>query len=436
MQYFKKAIFLITILTVSYNTAKSSSFNLKAGLGYDYLSQEFFNDSLIVGDSILNWSQKTEFLNDFKGFINLEFKPPNQQNIEASATYEQSNDFMRFKSEGYWHKSNPEGKLELKGELEIKKKVDDSTLFGDDYKRLYLRARFNRNLNASFKINTRLYGEIVNFDSSSNVNYDHHRIGTRLAIEKTFSNFSYLDGAFFVNTRQVPNATENNYVSIGLESSYMGMFDWGDVDIYTRYEKKDYQLEEDGNDFKLFSLENRNKLKLSESFSLKSSLDFDYTVYMADISDLSDYYLISLDCLISWENLQFSVNMGPTFETLVEFNNSSEVADASIQDTSTIALNDLYSDEYTELGFKAGFEYINTSNIFFSVESETGKRDYSFEDDIVTDHAFQRFDIIADIKFPADFSLNLFFSSEWEWHDKEENNSTLYLISTTLTHSF
>ena len=77
---------------------KAADLRLKAGIGYDFLSQEFFLDSAAISgvDSFYTaWNLKTNYLDDIKGTLSLSYTPFSDRRVYLQTSYEQTNDYLR-----------------------------------------------------------------------------------------------------------------------------------------------------------------------------------------------------------------------------------------------------------------------------------------------------------------------------------------------------
>ena len=68
---------LVPLLAGScFNTIEAGTLDLKAGIGYDFISQEFFLDSISrSGTDSLDFALKTDYLDDIKGRVQLTWSP-------------------------------------------------------------------------------------------------------------------------------------------------------------------------------------------------------------------------------------------------------------------------------------------------------------------------------------------------------------------------
>jgi hypothetical protein len=88
--------------------ADTTGLDFRAGLGYDFISQRYFLDSLIgtATDTFLQqWALNTEYVNDFKGILDLRYKPSGSRGPELRARYEQTSELTRARFTGSWRRT-------------------------------------------------------------------------------------------------------------------------------------------------------------------------------------------------------------------------------------------------------------------------------------------------------------------------------------------
>lgn len=420
MRLLKYVLTTTLILAGGCHISEAAGFYYKAGIGYDFISQEYFLDSAsqAAADSVLTeWSLKTNYLDDFKGFLSLGVSPFGDDRLQLTSKYEQTPDFLRLKFLGNSRTKLGSSRLDLKAELDWKNRHNGTAEFGDSYIFGYSRAKLGVPLNPDLKGIFELRGEFVEFDSASETSYNFYRAGGRVGLEKIYENFSFADLKFSFLTRQVPDSSALNYVDFGLEGSVLGLYEQGEADLYARLGRKDYNQIDGRNDFWRLELDGRNKVRLGENSFVRQILQFDMTRYDPNDPVNLDYYLFELTFLAGIENTNSSLGIGPQFEILHEAKDDFAV-----------------SEDYFEIGAAVDFDLIKARKYFVSIESVIGRRDLKDNTDLLTDYTFERLNFIGDVKFFKRLSLNVFFSAEWEWHTISTNNSEIYLLSSSLAY--
>ncbi len=420
MRLLKYALTTTLIIAGGCHLSEAAGFYYKAGIGYDFISQEYFLDSVTqaAADSVLTeWSLKTNYLDDVKGFLSLGVSPFADGKLRLTSKYEQTSDFFRLKFLGNSRTKLGSSRLDLRAEVDWRKRHTGAAGFGDSYVFGYSRTKLSVPLTLDIKSIFQLRGEFVEFDSVSETSYNFYRVGGKVGLEKIFENFSFADLKLSFLTRQVPDSLSLNYVDFGLEGSVFSLYEQGDVDLFARASRKDYNLIDGRNDFWRLELDGRNKIRMGGNSFARQELEFDLTNYDPNDPLNLDYYLFELTVLAGYESTNLSLGIGPQFET---FHEAKDVF--------------VLSENYFEIGAVVDFDFIKAGKVFISVESVIGRRDVKDNTDLLTDHSFERLNLIGDVKFFKRLSLILFFSAEWEWHETSTNNSEIYLLSSSLAY--
>lgn len=401
------------------HTSEAAGFSYKAGIGYDFLSQRYFLDSVSrdEADAVLTeWSLKTNYLDDVKGLVSFRLFPLSNRNLELNTKYEQSADFIKVKFLGDARTNLGSARLDINTQFDWRKRHRGEVDFGDNYIYGYSRAKLAVPLSTSVKGFVQTQGEFVNFDSVSSSSYNFYRVGGKVGLDKIWENFSFGNVALTFTTRQVPDSLGLNYVDFGLEGNYFGFYSQGDIDMFARLGRKDYNLIDGRNDFWRLETDIRNKVRLGEEYFAKQELEFELTGYDPTDPVNLDYYRIELTLLTGFEANYFALGVGPEFEALHEE-----------KDIFTI------SEDYFEIGGKIDVDYIKAGKLFLAVESVLGRRDLKDNNELLTDYTYERVNVIADVRFFRRLTFNVLFSAEWEWHQISTNDSEIYLLSSSLT---
>lgn len=401
---------------------QAAGLNFRVGVGYDFLSQQYFLDSASLEgpDSLLtDWALKTNYLDDVKGQLALTFNPYNDRRLELQSSYEQTPEFMRMRFVGDLRSKFGKTKLDFNSELEWRDRYRDSSDFGDSYLSGYFKTKLSTPISSSTTAKFQIQTDGVNFRSPSDFSYNYYRLGGKAALTKSYENFSFADVRLFVMTRQVPDSLELNYLNFGVEGSLFGFYDGVELDLFTRLERKDYNQPTDKDDHYRFELSARNKVSLGQSWFSRQELDFELALYSSADPVNYDYGRAGLTLLYGYENNGLSIAAGPDFEYLDEQENDL-----------------MESEDYFESGAKVDLDYMKIDGLFFSLESITGFRNLKYENELQSDFSFERLNIIADVKILSALNLSVLFSAEWEWHQRREENSQIYLLSSSLSYAF
>ncbi|MBD3257903.1 hypothetical protein GF377_05680 [candidate division GN15 bacterium] len=405
--------------------ATADVLSVKAGLGYEFLSQEFFVDSLdeAGADSLaIITSNKTTYLDDLKAQFSLRWRPRDDRKLEFRADYDQTPDVIRLRLANYFRPTWGKVKVDWQGELDVRHGYGDEADATDSYLYGQGRAKFMLPIATRSTLFWRLRGDFVQFDSVAAPSFNHWRLGGETGYLLYFGDFSSWSTSGFLLGRSVPDSTPANYLSYGLESSMLAFYGPGnELDIYARLEVKDYNqpLEED--DYVRLEGNIRHKMRLGRLFFFRQ--DFESEALIFDKSDAytSNYARYRLNLLLGIELTQMTAALGPHLE---------------LQDEDTIDDEFAIGESYLESGIQAELDYIDADWVFASVESVFGYRNLREETDFLTSFTFERLSLLADIRFWDRVSLTALVSAEWEWHDDPEENSRLILLSTGVYYTF
>ena len=417
------AVLAIILAGPVQNSSNGAGFDIKAGAGYDFLSQQYylleFLDSDTSGalDSLL--SLKRTYLDDLKGVVTVNYSPGRGDKWQLYSHYEQTDKFIRLRLNNDLRLKLKSSRLRLAGEVDWRHRLVDTTEFGDSYLFGQGSARLAIPVNESVGARIQLSGEVMDFKSRSTFSFDYYRTGAKAGLTKSFENFSYLDGNLFVQARQVTDSTELNYLSLGVESSFLGLYGTGELDFYFRLEDREYNQPLSKNDHYRIELEGRNRLRLGDRFFTKQEAELELVRY--DPEDIINfgYDRVALTLLAGYKWGRTGIAVGPALEWLDERQEDSA-----------------FADDYFEAGGRVDLDYFDMGRLFLTAESILGVRDRKFEHSEQTDYLFERVSLIADLRMFGHLNLSLYFSAEWEWHESTEENARLLLTSSSLTWSF
>jgi len=423
LRRFLNRIGLVLILLISLSPLVQAGDGVvfKAGLGYEFLSQEFFLDSLAeIGVDSLETitSLKTTFLDDVRGQLSLTYISPDQRRLELSGTLEQTPDIFRARfTSGYrpqWGKL----KMHLNWELDWRESIADSAEAGNGYVLGYGKAKFMLPISEISTLWWQVRSEFIRFDSGGDYSFDHNRFGGKLGLSWSMADLSSLSVNSFLMTRAVPDSSELDYRTYGAEISYFGFKRRSSLDLFARLEKKDYQLPSGQDDYVRFELVGRHSVSFGGRFFSRQELDMEALYF--DQSDYvnRNYRRVKAVLQIGIQGTELSAALGPHLEFFSE------------------AREELVSgQDYFEGGVKANLDFFRP-NLFGLLESTVGHRNIYSEADLLSDFVFHRVNLVFDWTFWEIMSLNAMASGEWEWHENKAENSQLFLVSSWLTCRF
>jgi hypothetical protein len=401
---------------------QAQDISFKAGLGYEFFSQEFFLDSLAhPGVDTLSTltSLKTTYLDAVKGLIAISYFPTSDRRTGFRGKYEQTREFIRVKLTGDLAPRRGRAKFDFSGELDWRKGYADSVDPGDNYIYGYGRAKFMLPVSGATTLWGQLRSDFVQFDATSSLSFNHYHIGGKAGITTIPAGFSSVDLNVFYLTRQVPDSTAMEYQSYGVDASYLGFYTQGNVDLLARVEKREYNRLDNSDDYLRLEFDGRNRLGLGKKAFIRPEVAFERVYFTESQLFSSNYNRFGIDLLLGVEGSSKSAGLGPHFEILRQQ-----------QFDSTLV------EDYTEKGLKAALDYLKAGLIFASLESTVGFRNLSDEGDLHSDFAFERANLLADWRLTGALTLNILLSAEWEWHDQQEENSQVFLVSSSLYYRF
>jgi hypothetical protein len=400
--------------------SNASGLQFKAGVGYDFLSYEYFFDSLLVDTLEASLVTSTTFLDDFKGQFSVFYAPFLDRRLELRANYEQNSELLRVKL--YGDSRLPLGKhsLDLKNELDWRQRYRGDDEPGDSYVYGQSRARLNLALNESLVSWWQLSCDFVRFDSLAAYNFNHFRVGGKTGLSRSFESLSFLDMDLFVMYRRVPDSLELNYLSAGVEGSFFGFYDRNELDIFLSLEHRNYQMPENQDDYYRLETDGRHKMLIKGNWYSRQELEFELALFNEDDLINQNYFRIggALQGGIQLNNI--GLWLGPEVEYLTE--------------QATDYLEE--GEDYVETGARTDLDYMVSGVFLGTAESLFGYRNLKYENDLQSNFIYERLNIIADWNIYQGLNFNIIFSAEWEWHDNDEENSQIFLLSSGLRYSF
>jgi len=406
--------------------ADAASMALRAGLGYDFLSQRYFLDSVSLDpadSAYTEFALKSTYLDALKGQVSASVYPLDNRNLELQGSLEQSADYLRLKLNSNWDLRPGRSKIDIDNEFEWRNRFDATEQFGDSYLFGNSRVRATVPFSGTYSLISQGKVEGVDFRTAASSAFDYVRVYGKLGIEKSFANYSFTDLSFLVSAREVPDSTVMNYGSYGAEASFFGFLPIGNLDLYARYEFKNYNRPDNQDDQNRVEFYAHNRVALSEDWFSRQDADLEGVVYRVRDEINADYARVGWTLLAGRQIGDLSLAAGPDFELLTE----KRQVDSSLS---------FYGEDYFESGLRIDADYMSVGGIFASLESTTGYRDLEYENVFQTGFMFERIYLIGNIKVFSVLNLSVLFSAEWEWHSQKTDNSALYLLSSSLNYSF
>lgn len=403
---------------------ESSKLTFKTGIGYEFLSQEFFLDSLdLSGSDTLETitALKTTYLDDIKAQFSMRFQPHGDRNLEFRADYDQTPDLIRVRLASSYRPTLGSVKADLDGQLDWREAYGDGADATDSYVFGYGRAKFVLPTTSRSTLHCQFRGDFVRFDSVAAPSFNHFRLGVNTGYNLYFADFSTFGVSGFLQGRKVPDTSYLDYLSYGLESTLLAFYgSKGELDAYVRLEVKDYNQPPEEDDYIRFEADLRHQVGISDVFVARQELKSEVIVFDQSDALNSDYSRIELNLLLGIDLTTFSAALGPHLEYQIE------------QESDEFSLGE----SYFENGLQANLDFINDSRAFVSLESVLGHRNLEQQADFLTNFTFERLNLLADWQIVGGLGLTALMSAEWEWHDNASENSRIVLLSTGLYYSF
>lgn len=403
----------------------SGDFNIRVGLGYDFVSQEYFLSSSRYDTSItpepdllVSSLLRKDYLDDKKGMIFVNVDPGKEGRYILEAGWEQTNEVFRSLGWGHIGLGNSSNRLETDFNFEVKQRYRGTVEAGEELSVIQGKAKYTRRLSESWEARFRLFGENVAFDSTGPLVYDFSRVGTEIGVSLLTQDFNnvFLSAGF--EKRSVPDSSELDYLLVRGDLAYLGGFLGGQISADLMIENKNFGSLEDRDDYTLTTLYSNLRVPVGRGYFMKPGISFEYFNFRPG-NYLNDDYLLARSGFLLGRNFNgFSITFGPKVELL---------------STWTDLQND---DDYLEFLAFQGIDFYHSARAFFLVENQLGRRSYRSEPLYYSDFIFDRASLIGTFKIFAALSLDVLFSAEWEWHEIDSDDSRLYLLSTGLTYTF
>ncbi len=403
----------------------SGAFGIRVGIGYDYVSQEYFLDSLrllgedsLVGATLL----KRDYLDDKKAILYLTLDnrsflaSPREYSLEVG--WEQTDEVYRAVSNIDFGLSGENYRFNGELGFDTKRRFSGSITPGEELTVLDGHLKYRQVISQRIDGSLRIYGEKVWFDSATTYVYDYGRLGATLGLGILTADFNSISVNLTGELRKVPDSTDLDYSlirgSLGYIGTFLGSFSSGNVSL----EYRDYRLSDDFDDYFLTTLYGTSDWPLSEKYTLGTNLSLELFDYAVNDFVSADYFLGRFDLLLKRKLGNINLIFGPRSEFyFVDTEYSSD-------------------DDYYEISASAGFDYIGSKGNLLLLENQVGHRHYNTAQIYTSDFWFNRLNVIGSVGIWKNLTLDLFFSAEWEWHEIDSDDNRIFLLTTDITCRF
>ncbi len=295
--------------------------------------------------------------------------------------------------------------------------------FPNDYERYSMRTYIQKSLTPSvyLRLSDRL--ERMDFDQTTEFDYDYWKNSIYLSGNLERSLDTFINAGIGYTIKSIPDTTEIAYKAFTSHLDirrYLGLYKRLALSIHG--ERRIYAHEPARSPFWAISADfslvpfSHESIAFAADNSLESYIyDSNSGVYFSYAENKTALLMI----IHRLSNLQ--IQIGPTY-AFFSSNFSEE-------------------DRYQEIGGRFVLEYFKGAKIWLSLSYEPGRRFYRAYDDnasesIFSDYTFNRLIIFATGNLWDGISINGFLNFEPEDHKREGDDSTITLVSLSLTYSF
>ena len=403
------------------NADSPGDLHFKAGIGYDFVSQEYFYDSLEYSENEIPLTStllKKEYLDDKKGLIYIKFDDGNLGRRVFELGWEQTPDLFRIIGDTRFTAGGDRTTITADGRMEIKERYHGEIEAGEELDvyngRLSLQRRFNENLTGKISA----FAEKISFDALDDYIYDYKRFGGQCDFGFFTKNFNSVFGSFGIERRIVPDSGNLEYTMLRGSIGYLGGLGTARLSTDLGVETKDYRADQDQDDYVLLSFAADLKIPISSQYFVQPKFSVEYFDFESELFLNEDYSLTRLDFLVGRELDFLTLAVGPKTEILG-------------------VKSDLPGDDdYAEYLISASVDYYSFGQVLLMCENQFGVRTYRNDPDYYSDFTFNRINLIGNVKIIDGLGLDILLSADWEWHEVDSDDSRLYLVSSGLTVSF
>ena len=397
--------------------------SVKAGLGYDFVSQEYFTsssryDSSLIPDPLNAVFLKKDYLDDTKGLLYLRLNPGGKGDHILEVGWEQTPDIYRALGWGHFTLRGYGGRVETDFKAEVKERYRGTLEAGEELSFFQARVNYRKKWNEYLESTTRIFAEKAAFDSAAPYAPDFSRVGGEMGLNLVTQDLQSVFMTAGVEKRNVPDSSWLDYWLVRGNFDYAGELLGCQITSELGIEDKDFDSPEDRDDYLLTAFSVEMKGPIGREYFVRPILNLEYFNFRVANFLNDDYLLLRSGLLLGWESDRLSISLGPKMELL-------EIASELPND-----------DDYLEFCGFAGFDFIHSDRILFLLENQLGRRNYLNEPPYYSDFLFERVNLIGSLKVFRTLSFDILLSAEWEWHEIDSDDSRLYLLSSGLSYTF
>lgn len=411
---------LILLIVGSGKAESPGDFNIRFGVGYDLISQQYFIDSLrVVGaDSAVALSLLSkDYLDDKKAVVYFKYDRKSEGRKFIELGWEQTPQLFRIKGWGHLRLDDKKNRLDCDINIDSKKRYRGDVEEGEEFSVLEGRLKYKRKFSDSFESSLKINGENITFDSTGLLVYNYSKIGAELEINFLSHNYNsfYMTAGF--ERGDVPDSTALEYGLFRGRLGYMGTIFGSRLMTELESESKSYHNSNVRDDYNLSSLSVDLRISLAPVWSLNPGFNLEYFNFKTEKYFSYDYLQLRSELILELQKDRFTFGLGPKFSGL------------------EIETDYLDDDDYREYLISLGIDFFSPNQIFMMMENQIGQRDYINEPDFYSDFIFYRLSLIGSMKIMDKLTLDMMTSAEWEFHKVSSDDSRLYLLSGSLIYS-
>jgi hypothetical protein len=404
----------------------SGDFSFKVGIGYDFISQEYFYDSLgysIFADSsadlyVAASILEKDYLDDKKGLAYIKFDSGKKGKKVLELGWEQTPEFYRAVGRGNLLLGKNSDFLDVDFDFDMKKKYRGEKVEGEEITTIGSRLKYRHAFANGMETSIHLKAENVDFDSTGQYIYNYSKIGYEAGLIYFSPEFNSIHFLVSAENRFVPDSARMEYFSFRTSLGYSGVLFKNQFVGEITFENRSYNQSDEKDDYRHASILSIIQTPIRSNKLLKSELMLDYFDYNDENTVYDDYLVSSGKILFGLELDRISLAVGPHLEFLSFVRGSN------------------FGENYWEYAAHLEFDFYNLNKIFLLFENQFGKRNYPSNHEFYSNYVFDRASLLGNIRIWKNLSFDIMFSAEWEWHKKSSDNSRLFLFSSSFNYSF
>ncbi len=261
--------------------------------------------------------------------------------------------------------------------------------------------------------------EYSGYSNRSSSVYGYRQYETRLRLYRDLADFSQLNLSLRYDQRDTYDSSALDFSRFIVESGIDQIGSQISLQANVFLERKNYSNSAVENNYIYLSPYFDLDWSLSEQWALAPRIELNYYGY--DREELATFSHLRTDS-----------------EMLLQYHYSLlSYVDFGIGQESFIATHRDHADQdFHSVQALAGFESMASTDFTISLDTEFGHRNFtSAESSFYSDHWFLRFDLYADWQVAQGLRLSVIGGTDFEYHDKKEDDAFLYLLSANLTYA-